>query len=125
MRIWILLTVLLASPAAAQLDVERVTELEAQIAERTADSAPGVAIGIVRDGEIIYEHYAGLANLEHNVPVGPQLAFIRTPANRDWVPKSSTWMGPIPVPAVGIILCWAERLPRTVRFCGVRTSSRV
>lgn len=30
---------------------------------------PGLAVGLVKNGEIIYERYAGLANLSHNIPI--------------------------------------------------------
>lgn len=35
------------------------------------ESDAGLFIGVVQNGEIIYEGYRGLANLEHQVPVGP------------------------------------------------------
>jgi len=38
-------------------------------------SSPGVAIGIIQDGELLYSKGYGLANLEHNIPNSPQIAF--------------------------------------------------
>ena len=37
--------------------------------------APGGALGIVRDGEIIYENYGGLADLDNQRPIGPDTRF--------------------------------------------------
>ena len=39
------------------------------------DDAPGMAVGIVKDGEIIYEHYLGYANLNHDVKVDQNTRF--------------------------------------------------
>lgn len=45
--------------------------LEAQI--KGVD--PGFAVGIVQNGNIVYEHYLGYANLEHQVPVDKKTRF--------------------------------------------------
>lgn len=37
--------------------------------------APGAALAVVRDGEVVLEHCYGLANLEHKVPIGPHTGF--------------------------------------------------
>ena len=39
------------------------------------DEDPGLAVGIVKDGEIIYEHYIGYANLPHKVKVNDSTRF--------------------------------------------------
>ena len=39
------------------------------VEEYRGDETPGIAIGIVRDQQIIYEHYIGFADLEHQVPI--------------------------------------------------------
>jgi CubicO group peptidase (beta-lactamase class C family) len=37
--------------------------------------APGCAVGISRDGAIVYQHGYGMANLERNVPIRPDTVF--------------------------------------------------
>ena len=37
--------------------------------------SPGCALAVIRDGEIVYKRGYGMANLEHNVPIGPQTIF--------------------------------------------------
>ena len=37
--------------------------------------APGVAVGIVENGKIIYTRYGGYANLETKVKIGPDVSF--------------------------------------------------
>lgn len=39
------------------------------------DDSPGMAVGVVKDGEIIYEHYLGYANMEHKVKVNDSTRF--------------------------------------------------
>jgi CubicO group peptidase (beta-lactamase class C family) len=71
----ILLAVLLvpAGPVAAQtIDRERI---DAVFEEQVDATSPGLAVGVVLDGEIVYETYAGLANLEHAVPVNARTRF--------------------------------------------------
>jgi len=41
----------------------------------TKPGSPGCALGVFRDGKIIYEKGYGLANLEQNVPITPQTVF--------------------------------------------------
>jgi CubicO group peptidase (beta-lactamase class C family) len=40
-----------------------------------ASDAPGVAVSIMKDGEIVFSSGEGLANLEHNVPITPNTVF--------------------------------------------------
>lgn len=54
------------------LDVGRVEEI---LREAVAADLPGIAIGVVYDGAVIYEGYRGLADLEHGVAVGPNTRF--------------------------------------------------
>ena len=44
-------------------------QIDSMIASKISDSDPGIMVGIVKDGSIIYEKYQGLANLEHQVKV--------------------------------------------------------
>lgn len=37
--------------------------------------APGCAVGVVRDGELVHEVYVGMADLEHGVRIGPGSVF--------------------------------------------------
>lgn len=62
-------------PTNRGLDSEPLESLEDRIEAMTTGLAPGVAIGIVQDGKIVYETYAGYADLEHEVPVGPTTRF--------------------------------------------------
>jgi len=39
------------------------------------DNSPGMAVGIVKNGNIIYEHYLGYANLEHEIRIDQETRF--------------------------------------------------
>jgi CubicO group peptidase (beta-lactamase class C family) len=49
--------------------------VDAIFAEVTAPGSPGCALGVYRDGRIIYAKGYGLANVELNVPISPQSVF--------------------------------------------------
>ncbi|MGC6432397.1 MAG: serine hydrolase domain-containing protein [Jejuia sp.] len=52
---------------AQQLE-EKLENIDSIIASKVTEKAPGIAVGIIKDGNIIYEKYLGLANLQHQVP---------------------------------------------------------
>lgn len=67
------LCVALSVPAAAQplTDAERA-RVDAVLQGLAGPGEPGVAVGIVRGGEVVLEHYTGLADLAHDIPLGPE-----------------------------------------------------
>jgi len=65
----------LAAPAsAAKPTPEELAPRVDQIFAEYGASSPGCALGVVRDGGIIYSKGYGLASLEHGVPLTPQTA---------------------------------------------------
>ncbi len=64
-----------SSLAAQKISKSQRQEIDAYLADQIKEGAPGVAVGVVSDGEIIYEKYLGLANLEHQVPVDENSRF--------------------------------------------------
>lgn len=57
----------LRPPTIACWPVERLTE-------QGADE-PGVAMSVIRDGEVIAQRYVGLSSLEPRIPIGPETRF--------------------------------------------------
>lgn len=53
----------------------RIAVLDDSVRRMIPTGAPGVAIGIVRDGEVVHTLYDGEADLSHHVPVGPDARF--------------------------------------------------
>lgn len=50
-------------------------EIEALVRRDVPEGAPGVAFGMVQDGKIIYTRYAGFANLDSELEIGPDTRF--------------------------------------------------
>jgi CubicO group peptidase (beta-lactamase class C family) len=80
-RFWSCLSVaglLLSScvPGRAAANDERAAAgVDEIFADLTKPGSPGCALGIYRDGKIIYAKGYGLANIEENVPITPQSVF--------------------------------------------------
>lgn len=63
------------APAQASSPIEALRQIEAKVREQIAPDTPGLAFGIVDDGETVLEVYGGLAEMENKVPVGPASRF--------------------------------------------------
>jgi CubicO group peptidase (beta-lactamase class C family) len=59
-------------PACAQQPSQAIDRI---FSELTAPGSPGCAVGVYRDGKIIFAKGYGLANVEENVPITPQTVF--------------------------------------------------
>jgi len=57
------------------LTPEERARIDSLIAMDVPDDAPGMAVGIVSRGEVIYESYAGFANLADSLRLGPDFRF--------------------------------------------------
>jgi len=69
---------LASSPAAAQgsrLDAALSRRVDSVFAAYATDSTPGYALGVIRNGRLIYAKGYGLANLDDRIPITPRTAF--------------------------------------------------
>lgn len=57
---------------AQNIDVVKIDQL---LESKIKAGAPGLALGIVKNGTVVYERYLGLANLQHQIPVSAQTRF--------------------------------------------------
>lgn len=70
------ISLLLATDAGAQqLDNNERLAVDALVDAVDTQNGPGFAVGVVRGGEIVLEEYRGLADLSHNVAIGPRTRF--------------------------------------------------
>lgn len=46
---------------------EQFRKIDSIIASKVGEDTPGIAVGVVKDGKIMYEKYAGLSNLPHQI----------------------------------------------------------
>ncbi len=49
----------------------RAARVDSVFSEFDRADSPGCALGVIQDGELIYRHGYGMANLEHNIPWTP------------------------------------------------------
>lgn len=70
-----LLTLLLLIPAPLSAKAPDIEALDALVQTYTASDEPGISVAISKDGELIYENWAGLADLERSVPIGEETRF--------------------------------------------------
>src|SRR5690242_21710472 len=69
------MTVLLVGIAGVASEESSNPAVDAIFADLTKPGSPGCALGVYRDGKIIYAKGYGLANVEENVPISPQTVF--------------------------------------------------
>lgn len=67
--LFLFFTTSLFAQSKKDFDSEAITTILEQYID---EDAPGLAVGIVKEGEIIYENYLGYANLEHLIKMGPK-----------------------------------------------------
>ena len=72
LALFLLFTVSLFSQSKPALDSEAITKI---LYQRASDETPGMAVGIVKDGTIVYEHYIGYADLIHKVKITKDTRF--------------------------------------------------
>jgi CubicO group peptidase (beta-lactamase class C family) len=66
---------LIAGVGAASSQRASKAGVDAIFSDLTTPGSPGCALGVYRDGKIVYAHGYGLANIEENVPITPQTIF--------------------------------------------------
>ncbi|MGD9720693.1 MAG: serine hydrolase domain-containing protein [Pirellulales bacterium] len=65
-----------ARAGAAELPSELTAQIDATVSKVMEDErVPGVSVAIAIDGQLVYEHGYGLADLENNVPATPQTIY--------------------------------------------------
>lgn len=69
-------TLLSLLPLAAPQDAEDLaTIVSRQVARYDSETEPGVAVGVIRSGELVFADGFGLASLEHGVPISADTVF--------------------------------------------------
>ncbi|MEM9931805.1 MAG: serine hydrolase domain-containing protein, partial [Bacteroidota bacterium] len=70
-----LLLFLLPSLGAQSLTDAQRAAIDSIISPDVPAGGPGMAVGVLRDGEPIYVRYAGLADVKQEIPIGPASRF--------------------------------------------------
>ena len=73
----LIFTILLISIKVQSQDFEKriIDSLDNQIEKYVEGISPGIAVGIVKDGKIVYEKYIGYSNLEHEIKIDEKTRF--------------------------------------------------
>lgn len=66
---------LLSLPVAALSQAQQEAKVDAIFARYNRSDSPGCALGVIRDGRMIYARGYGIANLEHGIPIGARTIF--------------------------------------------------
>jgi CubicO group peptidase (beta-lactamase class C family) len=71
----LLLCLPLIGVAQGRLSARQMGEIDALFAEFDHDGSPGYALGVVKDGALVFERGYGRADLDNNVPITPHTSF--------------------------------------------------
>lgn len=74
-RFVIILSLILGISQAQDLPLTQKKDLDILVQEQVNEGSPGLAVGVVRKGEIIYEAYAGLADIPNKIPITASTRF--------------------------------------------------
>jgi len=65
-----------ANPQSTGVDAAQLApRVDALFANYNKPDSPGCALGVIKDGKLVYARGYGMANLEHNIPNGPQIVY--------------------------------------------------
>lgn len=66
---------LLAVTLTQAQDARLAAKVDAVFANYDKPTSPGCALGVIKDGKLVYARGYGMANLEHNIPNSPKLVY--------------------------------------------------
>jgi CubicO group peptidase (beta-lactamase class C family) len=65
----------ITTPGLAQLTHEDTQRIDSVFAQWSSPSTPGFAVGVFRNGRVLFEKGYGMADLEHDAPITPHTPF--------------------------------------------------
>lgn len=81
----ILAFLILTSAAFAQVTPEQEAAVDKIFAEWNRNDSPGAAVGVIRDGELIFKKGYGVADLEHDIPITSKSVFYMASVSKQFV----------------------------------------
>ena len=70
--LFLILSINLFAQSKWEVDREAITKI---LYQHGSDDIPGMAVGVVKEGKVVYEQYLGYANLEHKVRINKDTRF--------------------------------------------------
>ena len=80
------LGLLISSPDSVSQSLN--SQVDALFSEWDSDASPGSALGIVKDGKLVYSKGYGIADLEHDIPISPTSVFYIASVSKQFVTMS-------------------------------------
>ncbi len=74
-----------ALPIQAEVSKEQKDRIDALFEQWNNPDTPGVAIGVIQSGELVYSNGYGIADLEHGVPITPSSVFYMASVSKHFV----------------------------------------
>jgi CubicO group peptidase (beta-lactamase class C family) len=75
LMVHVLALVLLAAPAQSQLEPSVSARIDSIFTDLDRTHAPGCAVGVVRNGHLVFERGYGMGNLDHGIPLDGNSVF--------------------------------------------------
>ena len=79
-----ILLLVFALSVSAQITPEQKAKID-NLFKNHNRNTPGAAIGVIKDGKMIYARGYGMADLEHDVPVSPDSVFYMASVSKQFV----------------------------------------
>ncbi|MCB1024431.1 MAG: beta-lactamase family protein [Acidobacteria bacterium] len=76
--------ILLSLPISAQITSDQKVKIDALFKDAN-ENTPGAAIGVIKDGKMIYSNGYGMADLEHDVKLSPKSVFYMASVSKQFV----------------------------------------
>lgn len=76
---------LIAISSNAQITSDQSAEIDKLFAAWDKNDSPGAAVGVIRDGRLIFSKGYGMADLEHDVPITPASVFYAASVSKQFV----------------------------------------
>ena len=68
----------------AQITADQKAKIDALFKDAN-ENTPGAAVGVIKDGQMIYSNGYGMADLEHNAKITPQSIFYMASVSKQFV----------------------------------------
>jgi CubicO group peptidase (beta-lactamase class C family) len=81
------LVALLQTPALAQ-----GAEVDALFSRWDRPDSPGCAVGVIREGKLVYQRGYGMANLDHSIPLSEKTVFYIASTSKQFTAMSIAWL---------------------------------
>jgi CubicO group peptidase (beta-lactamase class C family) len=69
----------------AEISKNKITKIDELFLEWNKPDTPGIALGVIKNGELVYSKGYGIADLEHDVPITPSSVFYMASVSKQFI----------------------------------------